>query len=663
MAFFEQDELKDLYTEAQDEAREWRRDYDEYERLADNGLLDVLDDSLPEVNDGSLAASLFKLPKRIISSKLTGRAKALDADDAWVTELANIYWEKKIIPNANSQAPFHRKWKDAVRKAAIYGGQPIITLFVNNGDYSGSDIIIPHAQDVKLEPGKVSDLDSDAIMWDVYYTKKQVRDLIEQAEAETKDNPTDGYNKWDIPALKEILKQDEEADRDQEEEHDQLQGKAVKRGGIHFCIVFQRGVEAPFYMYHKSTNTTPREWTNPDPSGDIPVHYLYCYQDFVNPYGVGIVKLAGGTQNVLDYMRKADVLATQLGLKPPKLIAGDENDVDEESLVYAEDAHWYVGAGAQVTRLEMASGVYNQLPVRQGMYKTSLSQFIPTGDSSISAESGDPNYSKTPAGVKFQAANLSIDDEDFKDNTYMTYEMVARSMINTQFANMQGTDLMKLSDDEREKLAKAGLEFYEDAEGKPTNELEVIWDNARATFDFEVEPEIDQEAEDAKKLEGGLKVLELRASDPTFDQSLMEAGYKFNMGEHLAELVKLISNNDKIIQQVDPDEMEVQQQQMQEQQMMQKQQMQQQQMQEQQMQQEQMMQQQMAQGAPQGAPQQGQVDPQQAEAEQYAINLQAVMQQFGVDESTAMAMLEAESQGFDPQEILQRAQQRGLIDA
>jgi hypothetical protein len=160
MAFYETDEIKSLYEEATKEAREWRKNYDEYERLADNGLIDDLDENLPEVNDGSLAAALFKLPKRIVNSKLEGRATAVDADDAWITELANIYWADKIIPNANAQAPFHRKWKDAVRKAAIYGGQPVITLLMDKDDQTTADFILPYAQDVKLEPGKVSDYDS-----------------------------------------------------------------------------------------------------------------------------------------------------------------------------------------------------------------------------------------------------------------------------------------------------------------------------------------------------------------------------------------------------------------------------------------------------------------------------------------------------------------------
>src|ERR1044072_912170 len=133
MAFLDKEEVHALYVESKAEGDIWRENYHEFERLADNDLIEGLDENLPEVNDGSLAASLYKLPKRIVASKLKGRARALDVDDAWITELANMRWENKIIPNANSQAPFHRKWKDATRKAAIYGGQPLITLFVENG--------------------------------------------------------------------------------------------------------------------------------------------------------------------------------------------------------------------------------------------------------------------------------------------------------------------------------------------------------------------------------------------------------------------------------------------------------------------------------------------------------------------------------------------------
>ncbi len=647
MAFLnDEKEIYDLYEEAKSESKIWRKDYHEYERLAENGLLEDLDPDLPETNDGTLAASLYKLPKRIINSQKKGRAKALDTDDAWITELANMQWENEIIPNANSQASFHRKWKDAVRKAAIYGSVPLITLFVERGDYIGADFVVAQPQDIKLEPGKVSDYDSDIFFWDVFYTKQQWIDMIERAKTETKED-SDGFNKWSVKEMETILnaKQEEEA-RDADEDHRGEGDETVRQKGIKCCIIFQRGVEAPFYMYHPGTKTKIREWSNPDPTGDVPVNFLYCYQDFINPYGIGIVKLAGGTQNVLDTMRQYDVLATQIGLRPPVSISGDVSETDLDSIVYAQDAQWMIGK-AQVRRETISDQIYTQLPERIGMYKISLNQMIPTGDTSIAAGSGDPSYSKTPAGVKFQQQSLSIDDEDFKDNVDMTYEAVARSMINTHFANKQGTDLMRLSDDERDILVKAGLEFPLDEMGEPmTNELEVIWDEARANFDFEMEAESDQTSDEEQRLEALLKVVELRASDPTLEQSLQMSGKRLNLGELFSEIIKLTAKNDKIIEDISPEDMEQAQidpitgqpiDPMQE----------------------------PIEGEvvePEQLPEQAQpeLDP---EDEQELVNIQAIAEEYGVSENIASAMREAEMQGAGQEQIMNLAQRLGELEA
>lgn len=589
MAFLEKDEVQEAYEASVGEAKVWRENYPEFERLADNGLRDDLDESLPEVNDGTLAASLFKLPKRIVNSDLAGRAKAVDTDESWITELANIEWTQQIIPNANSQASFHRKWKDAVRKAAIYGSIPIINLFLERGDYTGSDFIVAQAQDVKLEAGKVSDQDSDIIFWDIYYTKLQLKNMIEEAKEEmadseksTKvpdqlakatntsqadgfdedDNEDEAYNYWDVVTLEEILNKHMEEDRNPDEENRDRQGKGVKRGGYHFYVAFQRGVSAPFEMRHSDFPDKPvRQWSNPDPTGDIPVHYLYCYQDFINPYGIGIVKLAGGTQNSLDYFRQADIKATMLGIEQPLRISGDTDKTDLDSIVYEQRAQWMLG-DATVEPQEIANGVYQALPSRISMYKTSLNQLIPTGDTSIGADAGDPNYSKTPAGVKFQATNLSIDDEDFKDNLYITYGLVARSMINTHFANMQGQDIRKLSDEDRDILIKAGLPWPGDETGQPsTNALNVVWKVARAKFEYEVDAEQDKTKDDEQKLNGLLSVAKFAASDPSFDAYLAQDGKKLNRGELFADIIGLSSDNKKIIEDVSPED----QQQMQEQ--------------------------------------------------------------------------------------------------
>ena len=681
MAYLSEEEIYEAYDLADEDAAEWRIDYPEFERLGDNGLSEFLsDEGLPEVNDGSLAASLFKLAKRVIRKKISGRAVALDREDAWLTELANIRWEKHILPNAKMKASPRRKWKDAARKAAIFGGQPIISLFADHHGKPGADFIVPYVMDVKLEAGKDSDEDSDIIFWDVYYSKLQLRNMIEEAkeeqaeaaeykkqrdtekamreaemaaqgmtaeeiaEAMTDEDETEEYNEWDIPALEAILKTEPEDQRPANEASNDEKKKGHKKTGYHFFVSFQRGVGAPFGLHHPSSSKegatkgdTVRKWSNPDPSGDLPVHYLYCYQDFKNPYGVGIVKLAGGTQNVLDYMRKVDILATQLGIRPPKKLKGDIEEIDEDSLVWAQDANWKVG-NADIEPVNLANGVYNQLPGRISMYQTSLQKMIPMGDTSIpGGESGDPNVSRTPAGVKLQAQNLSIDDEDFSENVDECWAAVAKSMINIEFANMQGEDEMKLSDEERDILARGGIDFPTDESGTPTNKLDIAWDECRATFDFEVDPEADKTADEEKALDGKLKAYEMVQSDPTIDQILMQDGVKLNRGELLKDIMSQLTNNDKIIVDISPEDKE-------------------------------RMQAEMEAQAAAAAGMSGEVPPEagmQPEAgapapgmDDVAVQDQVnqVMQEYNVDEPTALAMLEAEHQGFEPEEILSALQ-------
>lgn len=662
MPYLDEDEIYEAYYDATTEADQWRIDYPEYERLADNGLMDMLDESLPEVNDGSLAASLFKMARRVIKKKISGRAIALDSDDAWITELANIIWEKKILKNAKSKASPRRKWKDAVRKAAIYGGQPIISLFVQRGSYTGADFIVPYAQDVKLEAGKDSDADCDIIFWDVYYSKLQVKRLLERAKSEQKEG--DGYNEWNVEALQDIIDAFPDEDRPGNQEASSKQANGVKKSGAHFFIAFQRGdgsvdeegnlIPSPFYMCQpgktEGGSSTKgkwiRRWDNPDPTGDMPVHYLYYQQDFINPYGIGVVKLAGGTQNVLDFMRQYDVLATQLGVLPPKKIKGDEEQVDMDSLVYAQKANWKVG-NADVVPVEMANGVYAQLPGRVSMYQTSLQKMIPTGDQTISGtDSGDPNVSKVPAAIKAQQTAMSVDDEDITDNVDECWAEVAASMINIHFANMQGNDLIKLNKEERQIMASAGIDWPVDPQGRLMGDnLDIIWDEARATFEFEVDPDADKTQDEEKALEGKLRAYEMLQADPTVDQQLLANGKRLNRGELLSDIFGQLTNNDKIIEDITPEEQD-------------------------QMSAEQTGGIDPATGLPLPAqlpgrtaeasgmgasPQEPMTDPNEMTEEETAAGqqIEMVMQEYGVDENTAAFMLEAERQGYEPDEIVQ----------
>ncbi|MCA9312888.1 hypothetical protein KDA08_01010, partial [Candidatus Saccharibacteria bacterium] len=137
----------------------------------------------------------------------------------------------------------------------------------------------------------------------------------------------------------------------------------------------------------------------------------------------------------------------------------------------------------------------------------------------------------------------------------------------------------------------------------------------------------------------------LRASDPTLEQSLQMSGKRLNLGELFSEIIKLTAKNDKIIEDISPEDMEQAQidpatgqpiDPMQE----------------------------PIEGevvAPEQLPQgQPELDP---EDEQELVNIQAIAEEYGVSENIASAMREAEMQGAGQKQIMNLAQRLGELEA
>lgn len=104
--YLEKAELQDVYYEAERTAKDWFTPFNEYERIAGNRLSKTLAKNMPRVNDGSLAASLIETPMQVYPSMQTGKFTSQNRKEAWLNEIANITWKTKIVPNANTQAPF-----------------------------------------------------------------------------------------------------------------------------------------------------------------------------------------------------------------------------------------------------------------------------------------------------------------------------------------------------------------------------------------------------------------------------------------------------------------------------------------------------------------------------------------------------------------------------
>lgn len=605
--YLEPSELRDAYNDSEKAALEFHSRYNEFDRLAKNKLNPKMDKTFPKVNDGSLSALLKEVPRRVLAQMSTGRVTTEDNDEEWLKELINIIWEQRIIKGANSQMPFFEKYRLWLYRSVVYGGAPAYSFFNSSGKKPTSDFILPDPRRVYLEDGKVSDLDSDYIFMDVWYKKRQLKGFIKAAEDEIEKAAAEQRKpnlSWDPEVLKELVNTNEEqieTDRQNGTEKDSNE----KLSGLKMSACLQRGHEAPFYLFAPTIgNKVARTWANDDVTGNLPITYMYADQDLENPYGVSQLTYSGPIQNVLDYLTQAFLLATQIGLQPPIKIGGDVSALQSKSLIYAPRQKWFIG-NANVDQADTNNQTYALYPQNYGLFKTQLMNQQGTTDASVSGESGNPQYSKTPAGINLQQERTNANDNTLRQNASTAFERLAQSLINKQVANSEGSELLRLHGRDLDRMVKTGLIDEDPTTQQPsTNEIEVIWDNLRGEYSFEVDSNSSIKKEDDEKTNSLLETLNLVTSNPVILQSLQMEGYTFNIGEAVKQIIikKGVDDWEKILQQT-------------------------------------------GKGGPATA---SGADPQ----------LQEVMQQYGVAENEAMAILDARSQGIPEDEIVRFLSER-----
>lgn len=619
--YLEKSELKDAYFESDRAAKEWFKPFDEYERIAGNKLSATIGKHMPRVNDGSLAASLLETPMNVLPNRQTGKFTSTSRKAGWLNELANIIWETKIVPNANTQASFFDKEQIALYRALKYGGQPRYNFFVSSETYSGSDWSLPYIRNVKLEPGKFSIEDCDYVFMDVYYTKLQLKKIIDQIKTDNKLAKEEGRKpdtSWDIAELQKLVDMSLTS-KEMDDQNINERDKQIHASGIQTTVCFNRGIGAPFYMFskHLEEGVCLRTWKNPDPTGDLPITMQYCYENLETPYGIGRVELAGPTQNVLDFFTQAHVLATQLGLQPPKKISGSLDQVNLKSITNTPDALWQTGQ-AQVDVVQTTSSVYSQFPANFGLYKSQLQTLQGRTDGSVSAESGNPTFSKTNAGVNQQEERTNAQDNYLRNKADTASAKMAEKMMNVHMAQMQGADLLDIAEDDLERLTKAG--YFDDNPDTPepsAGELPIIYEELRETFKFRYDAR--PESDDNEK-NRWLELIDITTSNPNVIPAVQASGYDFNLGEAFKKVISASGADgwDKVLVKIDPDQAALD---------------------------------------PTGMPVEGGeqvpelIDDTEEQPIEQSDELQATIAQWGVDEPTAMAILDAKQQGFDETEI------------
>lgn len=449
----------------------------EYERIARNLPHASIPKEYPKTTDGTTASIIRKTPHRIIQQLPIGAVKS-DTED-WLAIVASFIYRHKIIPNANEGYALLQKCWNVVERFLTFGFCPTYAPFVEHNGYFCTDLRLPYWGDIFLQPGKLSDQDSNYVFLRSWWQTKDIEALIDSQMKLKPANRT-----WDVKVLKEIKDipqtKDEKAKTPAEREK-QINAK----GGVELITGFQRGVKAPFLTFHVTTEKIARTKLNKDPRGEMPISFAYGDIDGFNPFGRGVVELVGPLQNLMDSEMQMYQYNRALQLNPPLIKRGN---FSKNKIKFAPNVIIDVGAGdsnvANIEPLKIDTTALANFPNNYGLMKSQMLNLLSSPDTSISADVGNPGFSKTPQGVDASRANLSVDDNYVRKQFETWFGRWSETAINIYFAERTGIEEVQLDDETADELRL--LDNFQQDLLSDDNKIRLNYDTATPALKFVV---------------------------------------------------------------------------------------------------------------------------------------------------------------------------------
>lgn len=556
--FLTPENLVEMFRTSQQYTEGLTDNFSEYERLARNKPHASVPKEYPKTTDGTTASIIRKTPHRIIQQLPTGKVVS-DTND-WLSVVAGFIYTHKIIPNANEGYALLQKCWQVVERFLTFGFCPTYVPFVQKNGYFCPDLRLPYWGDIFIQPGKLSDDDSNYIFMRTWWQTKDIDALIDSQKKIAKDKRT-----WDVEALekvKDIVTTKEDKAKTPIEREKNINTK----GGVELVTGFQRGVKSNFYTFHVQSSGTGNKTTysgtivrtkvNKDPRGEIPVSFAYGDIDGSNPFGRSIIDLVGSMQNLLDGEMQMYQYNRALQLNPPLIKRGNWN---KNKAKFAPNVIIDMGPGGpdvnSLEPLKIDTTALAQFPQNFGLMQSQMYQLLSAPNATISADVGNQGFSKTPQGVEVNKANLSIDDNYVRKQFETWYGRWSETEINLYFAERTGIEELQLNSETADQLKDLAAQGKFDPDLLSVdNKIRIDYTSATEKLAFKVDPSSSKKQDDAEQL--ALIQQAISSITPQVNYYMGQDGWKFNLGETYHTLLsKLgIENIDKLITRMSPQE-------------------------------------------------------------------------------------------------------------
>lgn len=488
----------------------------EYERIARNKPHASIPKEYPKTTDGTTASIIRKSRHRVIQQLPGG--KVVSHSDKWLEIIADFIFTNKIIPNANDGYSLIQKCWGIVERFQTYGFAAVLTPFIKSGEYLGPDMRLVYWGDIFLQPGKVSGNDCDYVFIRQWYQTGDIEAII-ASQKEIKNVQTT----WDISALEKI-KDLTSTKEDKSKTASERERNNNDSGGIELITAYQVGQKSKFYTFHlqstgtgksqKTNGTIVRTKINKDPRGYLPVDFGYGDSDGTSPFGRSVIELVGPMQNLMDTETQMYQYNRALGLNPPLLKRGN---FSKGKIKFAPNVIIDLGTdpNANIEPLKIDTTSLSNFPNNYGLMKSQLINLLSSPDTSISAEVGNPGFSKTPQGVDAMKANLNIDDNYLRKQFETLYERWAETAINIYFAERSGIEELQLDEETANKLKALANEGKFDLNKlSDDNRIRIDYDTETEKLNFQVDASSSKVADEVQQLQSYQGLVELIDKSP-----------------------------------------------------------------------------------------------------------------------------------------------------
>lgn len=498
----------------------------EYERIARNKPHGSIPKEYPKTTDGTTASIIRKTPHRIIQQLPTGRVVS-DTPD-WLSVIASFIYTHKIIPQANEGYALLQKCWLVVEKFLTFGFCPTYAPFVEHGGYFCTDLRLPYWGDIFVQPGKLSDVDSNYMFMRSWWQTKDIEALID-----TQSKIKQADRTWDVGVLEQIKTMEQTKDEKSKTPAEREKNINTK-GGIELITGLQRGIGAKFYTFHVSSGLVARTKVNKDPRGELPVSFAYGDIDGSNPFGRGIVDLVGSLQNLMDGEMQMYQYNRALQLNPPLIKRGN---FSKNKIKFAPNIIIDVGSepNATVEPLTIDTTALVNFPQNYGLMKSQMLNLLASPDTSISSDVGNPGFSKTPQGVLASQSNLSVDDNYVRKQFETWFERWSETAINLYFAEREGVEVLQLNDETIEELQN--LDGFDPNQISPDGKIKINYSSATPMLKFRVNAASSKESNDPAQVGIATNLLETVMKFPMLNKNF---GGRIDVDE-LAEKIVMAS--------------------------------------------------------------------------------------------------------------------------